>query len=116
MEDKMIAYCGLDCAKCGAFIATAQDDDAMRAKVADEWSKAYGVQIPPETINCTGCLSDGVKFNYCENVCEIRKCGDGRKVGTCADCADYACEKLNEFFKMAPAAKESLDSLKPKKS
>jgi hypothetical protein len=111
----MIAYCGLDCSKCGAFLATQSNDDALRAKTAEEWSKAYGVDIKPEKINCTGCQSDGVKFDYCENTCEIRKCAHERKVGTCADCGDYACEKLGEFFKMAPNAKESLDSLRSKR-
>ena len=33
----MIGYCGLDCAQCEAFIATQNNDDALRAKVAAEW-------------------------------------------------------------------------------
>ena len=111
----MIAYCGLDCSKCGAFLATAANDDALRAKTSEEWSKAFGAEIPPESINCTGCSSDGVKFDYCANTCEIRKCASTNKVTTCADCADYACGDLTEFFKMAPAAKETLDALRSKK-
>ena len=35
----MIAYCGLDCSKCGAFLATQANDDALRAKTSEEWSK-----------------------------------------------------------------------------
>ncbi|MEG1806496.1 MAG: DUF3795 domain-containing protein, partial [Clostridia bacterium] len=27
---KMIAYCGLDCEKCDAYIATINNDDALR--------------------------------------------------------------------------------------
>ena len=114
--DKITAYCGLVCSDCGAFKATAADDDAARAKVSEEWSKAFNVEIPPESINCTGCSSDGVKFQYAENTCEIRKCAHGRKLGTCAECGDYACDKLGEFFKSVPAAKENLDALRPKKS
>ena len=33
-----IAYCGLDCEKCEAYIATQNDDDDLRAKVAKEWN------------------------------------------------------------------------------
>ena len=111
----MTAYCGLDCEKCGAFIATANDDDALRAKTSQEWSKAYNVEIPPESINCTGCTSDGVKFNYCANMCEIRKCARGREVDTCADCSDYGCEKIKGFQDMAPEAKTNLESIRQKK-
>jgi hypothetical protein len=111
----MTAYCGIDCSKCGAFIATATNDDALRAKTSAEWSKAYGVEIAPETINCTGCKGEGVKFNYCENMCDIRKCATGRSVGTCADCSDYACDTLKKFQEMAPEPKQALDALRAKK-
>jgi hypothetical protein len=111
----MIAYCGLDCSKCDALIATERDDNAMRARIAEQWSKEYGASIPPDSINCTGCRAEGVKLNYCENMCEIRKCALPRKLATCADCPEYACEKLGGFFKMAPAAKENLESLRSKR-
>lgn len=29
---KMIAYCGLDCEKCDAYLATLHDDQALREK------------------------------------------------------------------------------------
>lgn len=29
--NKMIAFCGLDCTKCDAYIATQTNDDALRA-------------------------------------------------------------------------------------
>lgn len=112
----MIAYCGLDCSKCDAFVATERNDDAMRARIAEQWSKQFGAAIPPAAINCTGCKSDGVKLDYCANMCEIRKCALPRKVATCADCPDYGCETLSAFFEKAPAAKESLEALRKKKA
>jgi hypothetical protein len=111
----VIAYCGIDCSKCGAYLATAANDDALRAKTSAEWSKAYGVEIAPETINCTGCKGAGVKFNYCENMCDIRKCASERSVDTCADCSDYACDKLKSFQEMAPEPKQTLEALRAKK-
>jgi len=111
----MLGYCGLDCSKCGAFLATAANDDALRAKTSQEWSKAYNVDIPPESINCTGCASDGVKFHYCENMCEIRKCARTHQVETCAACPDYGCEKIKGFQDMAPEAKANLEAMREKK-
>ena len=108
----MIAYCGLDCDKCDAFIATARNDDAMRARVAGEWAKAYRASITPESINCTGCRSAGVKFHYCETMCEVRKCASGRKLETCASCGDFPCARLADIFKMAPQAEQTLRSLR----
>ena len=37
--ENMIAYCGLNCVECGAFVATQMDDDSKRKKVAEAWSK-----------------------------------------------------------------------------
>ena len=108
----MLGFCGLDCAHCGAFLATQADDDEMRAATAREWSERYNADIPPDTINCTGCRGDGVKFSYCEHMCEIRKCGVGKGVETCAACNDYACARLEGFLQAAPEAREALEALR----
>ena len=93
--DDMIAYCGLDCRKCEARIATVNDDNALRAKVAKGWSELNNVEITPEMINCVGCRVDGVKTVYCDRLCPIRQCALGRKYGTCGDCAEMgSCEKV----------------------
>ncbi len=108
----MTASCGLNCEQCEAFIATQKNDDALRAKVAEEWAKNYNAPIKPEHINCTGCKSSGVKTYYCDQLCEIRKCGIRKAVGTCADCVDYPCAVLAEMLKVAPQAKATLESLR----
>ena len=35
----MIAYCGLDCGKCDAYLATIHDDQALREKTAKLWAQ-----------------------------------------------------------------------------
>jgi hypothetical protein len=112
--DEMIAFCGLNCKTCGAFLATRDNDDQKRAKVAQLWSKEFKTDINPEDINCEGCLAEGENlFNYTK-VCEIRKCGKEKGVVNCAHCRDFACEKLEQFFKMAPYAKKQLEKLRAK--
>jgi hypothetical protein len=109
---EMIAYCGIKCQECGAFIATMNNDDAKRNEVAEEWAKMYNPDIKPEDINCEGCLSEGgVLFSHC-NVCGIRKCAGEKAVVNCAHCPDYACDKLIEFLKMVPDAKTTLDEIR----
>ena len=90
-----IAYCGLDCENCKARIATVNDDDSLRQKVAKEWSDLNGVEITPEMINCVGCRIDGVKTPYCESLCPIRQCALERGLETCGDCGKMeSCDKL----------------------
>jgi len=113
--DKMIAYCGIVCTECPAFIATQQNDDAKRKKVAEMWSEQYKMAVKPEDINCDGCISGSRKLlNYC-SICEIRKCGQDKGVKNCAYCNEYACDKLTKFHAMAPHAKESLEKIRKSK-
>ena len=108
----MIACCGLDCLQCGAYQATQANDDAKRAAVAKEWSELFNVDIRPEQINCDGCRADGQKFFYCSDMCEIRKCCVQKELANCAACDMYACDKLEGFFTMMPAARTALDKLR----
>jgi hypothetical protein len=113
--EKMIAFCGLGCSECPAYIATQKDDDEERKKVAETWSKQFKVELKPTDINCDGCISDSDRLLGHAKVCEIRKCGLEKKVPNCAHCDEYACDKLTEFFKMAPQAKSTLDEVRKNK-
>ncbi|MFH0790045.1 MAG: DUF3795 domain-containing protein [Candidatus Omnitrophota bacterium] len=108
----MMAYCGLDCSKCEAYLATQANDDNRRAEVAKEWSEHYKADIKPEQINCDGCSSGGKKFFYCSDICELRKCCLNRGIENCAVCDKYICDKLAEFVKIAPEAKEALERVR----
>ena len=109
--ENIIAFCGIECTACPAYIAYKTDDDELRKKTAEEWSKAFGIEILPETVNCIGCLAPtGVQINYCQQ-CEIRKCGLEKKVKNCAYCGDYICAKLEKWFKNVPDAKARLEQI-----
>ena len=108
----MIAFCGLVCNECPAFIATKENDNVRRKETAEEWSKQFNTSIKPEDINCEGCVSNSeVLFSH-PRVCEIRKCGQEKGIINCAHCDEYACDRLNEFFKGVPGAKVTLDSIR----
>lgn len=106
----MYSYCGLDCQKCEAYIATKNNDNVQREKIAKKWSDTYKADIKPEHINCTGCKSDGQKFYYTENLCKVRQCASSKNIENCAGCKQFACEDLKFIFKYAPDAEEYLNS------
>lgn len=94
--NEYIAYCGLDCGTCEAHIATINDDNDLRIKVAREWSELNKVEITPDMINCAGCRIEGVKTPFCESLCPIRQCALKREVNTCGSCVDMdICDKLS---------------------
>ncbi len=110
----MIACCGLDCAACPVFIATSENSDTKREKVARDWSKLFNYAFKKEDMNCAGCGSKGGRlFGHCSN-CAIRKCVSEKKIENCAHCGDYACEKLSAFLKFLPnpTAKENLEKIR----
>lgn len=111
--EKRIACCGFDCAACEALVATCTNDDALRAKKAEEWKKLYNIpHIPIEAINCTGCREAGPKIEHCEE-CEIKNCVISRKYQTCADCELMEHRGiLGKMTKYVPEAIENLSSLK----
>jgi len=108
--NQAIACCGLDCAACEARIATVNDDNALREDVARRWSEMNGVPIAPDSINCLGCRTDGVKFSYCD-MCEIRSCAAGKSFSTCGECSALdTCPTIAPMFEHNPAARTNLTS------
>lgn len=93
--NKLIGYCGLDCEKCDARIATLNDDAKLRQKTAALWSKLNNAEITKDMINCIGCRINGVHTPFCGEICHIRKCAMNKKFNTCADCEKiHSCETL----------------------
>jgi hypothetical protein len=103
--------CGIDCDACPAFLATQSGDTEAAAKIAAEWSELYGAEIPPESIPCAGCFADEPEPTGCHaHECGIRACAVGKGVRSCAECADFPCDQLNEFFTYAPEARANLEA------
>lgn len=108
MKD-MIAYCGLDCEKCDAYLATINDDQVLREKTAKLWSELNNAPIQPEHINCEGCRVDGIKTVYCDNLCAIRQCALKKSMTTCGSCPDMVeCQTVGMVISNNPAALKNL--------
>jgi len=108
--EEIIAYCGLNCSACPAYIATQKDDYEEIKKVAEQWSNE-SMSFKPEDIYCDGCNSDERVFSWCKD-CPTRNCCREHQLENCAYCTDYFCDNLKKTFGMDPTAKERLDDIR----
>ena len=109
---QLIAYCGINCEKCEAYIATQNNDNALREKVARLWSEMNGVVITPEMINCDGCRVNGVKTPFCDKYCQIRQCALVKAFETCGNCSEM--ENCQTVGMIISNNAEALSNLKNK--
>lgn len=108
MKDR-IGYCGLDCEKCDAYLATIHDDQALREKTAKLWAELNNAPILPEHINCEGCRADGKKTVFCDSLCAIRQCALKKGVTTCGDCSELeGCPTVGMILSQNPEALKNL--------
>lgn len=108
MKD-MIGYCGLDCEKCDAYLATLHDDQALREKTAKLWAELNNAPILPEHINCQGCRVAGAKTLFCDQLCQVRQCALARGAATCGDCPELEkCQAVGAVILENPEALENL--------
>lgn len=107
--NELIACCGLNCETCDARIATIRDDDTLREKTAELWSRLNGVEITKDMIRCTGCRMNGAKTPYCESLCPIRRCAMDKGYATCGDCSLLdQCETLKPIISTNSGAGNNL--------
>lgn len=107
-----LAYCGLDCAECPAYIAMMTNDDELRQTTAEKWNNP-DFPVSLEDISCVGCKTEGEEhFKWCDK-CSVRACASERNVETCAHCDDYVCDKLEEWLSFAgEEAKDRLEKIR----
>ena len=106
---EMIAYCGLDCEQCDAYIATINADQTLSAQTAKLWAELNNAPILPEHINCQGCRVDGMKTVFCDSMCGIRQCALKQGVATCGDCSKLEnCSTVGVILENNPTALKNL--------
>jgi hypothetical protein len=108
---RMIAYCGLDCSACNAYIATKNNDPAMIERTAKEWSEMYHSNITAKDVWCDGCSSRNLRLcGHCAE-CNIRACAQSHQVDNCGACPEYACDTITTFVEIVPDLKDVLDRI-----
>lgn len=113
MEERLLAFCGIDCKECPAYIATQQDDQEQLKKTAEGWSTPES-KLTPEDIICDGCLFQEKRLASFTSECPVRSCAIEKHIENCGLCDDYPCgnlEKVWNFIK-TPEAKERLDEIR----
>lgn len=100
-----ISYCGFDCERCSAYIATKNKDIKLKKETAELWSRLNNVVIEPYMIDCEGCKENGIKSMYCKYLCEIKECLTNKDIECCEKCNEYNhCHKvkvLNKNFSIS---------------
>ncbi len=110
----MIAFCGLNCATCEAYLATQAHDEAAKERIAAQWRRQFSApDITATYVTCDGCTNlKGHLGGHCLE-CDIRACGLAHGVANCAHCAGYdGCDKLARFFGAAHPARDTLDEIR----
>ena len=104
---KNISFCGLDCRMCEAYSATMDNDLQKIVVLSKNWSNG-NFEFKPQDIWCEGCHQDGTRlFKWCRE-CPMRQCGIEKNIESCAQCADFPCEIINNA---PPEVKTRLTSL-----
>jgi hypothetical protein len=106
-----IAYCGLLCNECPVYIATSNNDEPMRAKLAEEYSNEH-VKFSIEDIKCQGCFRAENKSSKMCGGCEIRNCAEIKNVKNCGWCGAYPCQYVTAHLKEGSENRKRLDGIK----
>ena len=56
--EPILTRCGYRCDLCLAYWPNITANPANRQKLSDGWFKYFGFRIPPEEIQCDGCMSE----------------------------------------------------------
>ena len=106
-----ISYCGILCNECPVFIATAGNDEQMKARLAGEYSNERH-KFSAADIKCYGCFWEGAcNSKICGN-CEIRVCAAARAVKNCGYCSDYPCSHINAHVREGSENRKRLDKMR----
>ncbi len=108
---KLIAPCGIDCKDCYAYIATQTDDMEMKQKMVEDFKQRHGIEKQPHEMECDGCRAEGRHLGFCA-ICGIRACADEKGYVTCAECAEFPCDKGSFIWKENSVSKANLEELR----
>jgi hypothetical protein len=80
-------------------------------QIAERWTRETGTEFTIQDVECDGCKSQKLS-GWCQKICLIRPCAQGRSVATCAHCSDYQCDEIMRFLSTEPIARGELDRIR----
>lgn len=110
-----ISCCGIKCKECPIYVATEKNDDAMRIKLAKDYSTEQ-CAFTKDDMNCKGCHSEiDEDSKMCGN-CDVRKCAHGKDILTCAECKSYPCNLIDKYVPVESENRKTLNQIYQNKS
>jgi len=119
MEEKqpeMMAVCGLDCGTCDIRLVPTNPEVAQRVVA---WFHQMGwleedegiVEIIERGMYCQGCREDR-SVHWSPDCPLLICCVDEKGLEHCAQCEDFACEKLEAFAEESKSHQEAVEQLR----
>ena len=105
-----ISYCGLLCNECPIFIATVENNEHEKEKLAGEFS-GERMQFTKEDMNCYGCFHEDTRNSKMCGGCEIRICAGGKGVENCGHCSQYPCNYIDTYVPAGSDNRIRLDDI-----
>ncbi len=90
-DRKLVGICGIYCGTCPSYLAQQQND------IAELEQRARERNFTIEEVRCNGCHSDKVMPTCVECKSGFRKCASEHGVTWCFECADFPCQRLEDF-------------------
>jgi hypothetical protein len=105
-----ISYCGLLCNECPVYLATKENDEIKKEKLAKEYSFENMV-FTKEDINCFGCFSEKTKDSKMCSNCPIMNCAKNKEIKNCGYCIEYPCDIINKHLPQESSNRKRLDAI-----
>lgn len=100
MATQMIAYCGINCGKCPAYSFPRLGEKLHMKGPFQSMLKSRMKPKPEGYVICDGCTAVGARcVTHC-TTCPVRLCAKEAGVENCARCDKFACEHLQDIWKI----------------
>jgi hypothetical protein len=108
----ILTRCGYRCDLCLAYRPNVENNPSAQQKLSDGWDKYFGFRLPPAQVICDGCMSEDPKL--IDQGCPVRPCVIEKGLDSCAQCAQYVCERLTERLVVYEEVKNRVKAEIPK--
>ncbi len=94
VKKELLSPCGLYCGVCSVYIAHKNNDIKIKQELLPLF-KVWGAESVDD-IACTGCLSDGIIFPFCQT-CSIKECIKDKNIVGCRQCDEFPCNIIENW-------------------